>query len=666
MNTLPFLEAAEIVKSTLDIVDIVSRHVVLRKAGRNHTGLCPFHPEKSPSFNVSREKNLFKCFGCGEAGDALTFIMKHEHKTYGEVIRELAGDQGIQIISENVNPEQYTQQQDTKQKILTLNERAQLWFYQQLGIQAGQEAKDYLERRQISGEIIESFGLGYAPQGWENLTQYLMHQIEFVRANPEILVDSGLASNRMEGGGCYDRFRNRLIIPIYDDQGRVVGFGGRALTDEDKPKYLNSPETQVYVKNRILYGLFQAKEAIRQSKYAVVMEGYFDVISAHWAGIPQAVGSCGTALTENHLKLLTRFGAETVYLAFDSDDAGLKAAISGIDLIEPYLPTANITVKIVVIPRGKDPDEFIRQEGGDAFKSLLTSAQSFLDFKFSYALRGMDLHSPEGRLNAVNRITPLLSRVGQPVLRSEYMKQYADQLKVSEEALSLEVKRYERAFKPYKKDFEPIFKKNSKKDAISKNARTSFIGTHSSVRESMAGPRKPLDHRHVSAEKSLLGLIFLNTESYLTMSSLFDQLQFTHPLHQGLLEAVIRVGRPDPATENTLDGLIRKLQTELVEKDLLQRVLADAVFTAESMMRQLELETLSPSMLAEKVLHEAEKYKLILDEHQKEESLKHLATQARDIEQSHANVAEEQDELSLLELQYQIREKLSKRKKELL
>jgi DNA primase len=665
---MSFTDAANVVKASLDILDVVSRHVVLKKAGRNHLGLCPFHPEKTPSFNVNREKNLFKCFGCGESGDALT---------YGEVIRELAQDQGIQILSERQNPEEAAKQQDSRQSILSLNQTSQTWFQQQLASSAGEAVRQYLTRRNIDDALIQSFGLGFAPPGWENLTGYLMHQSDAVRANPSLLDEAGLANKRPEGGTYYDRFRNRLIIPIHDEKGQVVAFGGRALSDEDKPKYLNSPETTVYVKSRVLYGMHQAKEAIRQSKYAVVMEGYFDVISAHWAGIPQAVGSCGTALTDSHLKLLTRFGAETVYLAFDSDEAGLKAAMSAIELIEPYLSSSGLSLKIVVVPNGKDPDEFVRQAGArahEAFTQLLSEAQSFLDFKFHYALRGLSLHNQEDRLTAVTRITPLLARIGQPVLRSEMLKRYADRLGVSEEALALEVKRYERSFSPVKKEF-PSFPNNfSKKDAISKSSRRSYKGTQKAAvprfTENISELRKPLAPKHIAAETTLLRLFFLNTESYRTMQPLASTLSFTHPLHQQLLTLIQQLGQP----QFTLEEMIQTLHNYLREQDepqkesihALQRLVGEVALTADQLASQLRVEDVPPAQLAATLSKQVAHYTQVIQTHQQQEALKTLASKARQIEQSQSSAAsEESSELSMLELQYEIREKLLKGRKEL-
>lgn len=677
MRRMGFQEAADVVKASLDIVDIISRQVVLKKAGRNFLGLCPFHPEKTASFNVNREKNLFKCFGCGEAGDALAFVMRRENKTYGEVIRDLASEQGIEILSEHQDPEAFSKQQDVKQKIFSLNATSQQWFAANLKGADGEQARQYLSERHITPELMDTFGLGVARPGWDHLTQHLQAQVDFVKTAPEILVESGLSNPRQEGNGYYDRFRNRLIIPIYDEQGRIVGFGGRAFSAEDKPKYLNSPETPVYVKSRVLYGLHQAKEFIRQQKFAVVMEGYFDVIAAHWGGVPQAVGSCGTALTESHLKLLTRFGAETVYLAFDSDEAGLKAAMSAIELIEPYVHSSGLSLKIVIVPSGKDPDDFIHQAGGEAFRQLMKDAQSFLDFKFTFMLRDTDLRTPEGRVMAANRITPLLANIRQPVLRSELLNRYADRLRISQEALALEVKRYERAHQPYRENHFKEFQNSSKKKAISNDPRRSYkrptqTGSFSSKMENIAELRKPLSPKHIAAEKSLLQLIFLNTESYHTMFPLLESISLTHGPHQLLVDAVRRLAEPP----ESLEVLLKKLGDAMMGQSELFRLYADTVLSAESLMQQLQLEDLSVEPFRARIRHEADTCIGILSDYRKQEALRQLVKQSRSLEEQ----LEEQgppasgflpsdadydasNELSLLELQYQIRDTLSKGRK---
>lgn len=545
MSRLSFTDAADRVKSSLDIVDVIQRHVILKKSGRNYIGKCPFHNDKSPSMNVSREKGIFKCFSCGVGGDSLTFIMKLQNRTFGEVIRELASDQGIEIIEEGRNPEVAAQQKDAKQKILDLNTTSNRWFQDRLRDPAAHSVMEYLARRYSDPTWLQcamnQFQLGYAPQGWENLTPYLKNKFDFVQANPDLLITAGLSNIRDHGQGHYDRFRNRLIIPIHDDRGQVVAFGGRALSDEDKPKYLNSPETIVYHKSNVLYGFYQAKDAIRERKAAIVMEGYFDVMSAHLAGITEAVGSCGTAMTDSHLKLLTRFGAETVYLAFDSDEAGLKAALSAIQLIEPYMDGGNLQLKVLIVPDGKDPDDFLRQNGGEAFRALMAEARNFLAFKFDMALKDIALDTSDGRLQAANRLTPLLASIQRPTTRSEYLKLYAERIGISEEALALEVRRYEQSHGAVPAAPVGGFQNYESKKAISKHGPLSLKRNRPLITDNVPELRSKLTSRRDAVEKTLLRLALYNPESYDTMMRLVEtrtDIEMASAAHREILDGL--------------------------------------------------------------------------------------------------------------------------------
>ncbi|MBX2860738.1 MAG: DNA primase [Vampirovibrio sp.] len=678
MTVLSFKDASEQVKSGLDIVEIVSRHVVLKKTGRNYVGLCPFHNDKSPSMNVNREKNLFKCFSCGEGGDALTFLMKFEHKNFGDVIRDLASEKGIDIqeAGREKDPGAYARQKDQTEKILDLNRLACDWFKAQLTTPAAESVNTYLLNRQIHEPIQRQFQLGFAPPGWENLTRHLLQQAPSVQANPDLLMEAGLSNNRQEGQGHYDRFRNRLIIPILDGQGRIVAFGGRVLDAEDKPKYLNTPETSLYKKNSILYGLYQAKTSIRETKTAVVMEGYFDVISAHVGGISQAVGSCGTAITENHIKLLSRFGAETIYLAFDSDEAGLNAAQKAIELLEPYLTTSDLKVRVVVVPDDKDPDDYIRHHGGKAFQQLMDQAVSYLPFKFDLALKGLDFSSADGRVAAVNKITPILVKIGQPVLRAEMLKQYAERIGVSEEALALEVKRQakssgkQHSHQPYGSSGSYSKRMQTKQKytfpgAIFPNARTSYSRKGSKARLSSPSVDRPLVRNYLAAEKDLLRLFFINSESYQIMSSLAPTLQIEDSLHQQLLNGIANVS----CEAVTVEGLIRKLQHQFSEDPVLQKCLADCVFGAETLADLLEIESLAPQMMTEKIQQQAMAYQRVIAHHRAQQSLETMNHRVRateeklrkdfQIDQSVDQTPGMVEDDTLLALQYKIREQLA-------
>lgn len=673
-QAMRFTEAADLVKSSLDIVEVVSRFVVLKKSGRNYTGKCPFHNDKNPSMSVHREKNLFKCFSCGAGGDTLAFLMKIENKTYGEVIRDLADEQGISIVYEGQSQEQVEQKRNLKEKILDLNGKACAWFERQLRTGAAAPVREYLSGRDIDQDTIIRFQLGFAPPGWENLATYLNASVDYLKEAPDLLMTAGLANARQtnehqENVGFYDRFRNRLIVPIFDDRGQPVGFGGRALSDEDNPKYLNSPETPVYLKSKVLYGLNLAKDAIRETRTAVVMEGYFDVISAHRAGVTQAVAACGTAMTEDHVKLLTRFGAETIYLSFDSDEAGLKAALSAVELIEPYLyrRAGELSVKVVVVPSGKDPDDYLRAEGAAGFEKLMEEAQHYLDFKCGMALRGLDTRVPEGRVTAAARLTPIFAAIPQPVLQSEYVRLYAERLGLSEEALQLEVKRHLNRGRSGTGYVNRNLQHYSGKRAISNRDRRSLKSKNTgiTVTDNMSVLRSPLVPRHIAAERNLIRLMLLNTDSCHMILAWLDKrpdgVHFSHPIHQAVLDEVRRLSAACDSGSPTVERLIQQLttveednsagNTDQVDRETLRRAVAEYALSAEELADQMELETLPPGQATDKILRAVERYHQLIEAHQAHERLNALNKQA-------CKADEESASLSALEVQYQIRESL--------
>lgn len=674
MTPVPFAEAADRVKSSLDIVDIIQRHVVLKKSGRNYKGVCPFHGDKSPSLDVNREKGVFLCRSCGVGGGALNFIMRIENKTYGEIIRELAQEQGIEIERQGYNPEIAAVQQDTRQKILSLNDAASRWFSERLRDESSQPVMRYLESRYTETNeksvALSQFQLGYAPEGWENLTAFLKSKFDFVQSNPELLTTAGLSNTREHGQGHYDRFRHRLIIPIQDEKGQVVAFGGRSLSDKDKPKYLNSPETVVYKKSNVLYGFYQAHETIRKNRSAVVMEGYFDVITAHLAGVTEAVGSCGTAMTDRQWKLLSRFGAETVYLAFDSDEAGIKAALNAISLMEPYLQDGDelaLRLKVLIVPDGKDPDEFIRHHGGASFRELMANACHYLDFKFNMALRGIPLNTSEGRIQAANRLTPILAGLRNATTRAEYLRLYSEKIGTSEEALHLEVKRYEQSRNPlYRKPFGTPqksgggFQKSGNKKAISKQGSTSLGRSNFPVVENLSDLRSQLNSRHIAAEKNLLKLALYNTESFILMMRFMNAdtaFSFDDTNHQEILSGFRQIFQASgsdapalfpasPITESSnppIDGvsqktnlsdngllgtLIEKMNHLYCEKHEILHTFAELVLTAESFCDSLGLGELQGVTFESKISHLAQQQVDLLNRCRRDRQLQEIRTQA--------------------------------------
>jgi DNA primase len=380
------------VREAVDIVEVLSEYVTLKKSGKDFVGLCPFHNEKTPSFSVSPAKQIFKCFGCGEGGNVFTFLMAREHMTFPEAVRYLAQRAGIEIQTQASEGPRQTP--GTRSRICDVNRWAAEYFRAQLHAERGAAARQYLQQRQISPQSVRRFGLGYAPGGWENL-------IGAARAKGigrNVLLEAGLVTRRAgeAAGGLYDRFRDRLMFPILDAQKRVIGFGGRTLADET-PKYLNSPETPVFAKSRCLYGLHAARDRIAGGR-AVIVEGYTDCIMAHQHGIGETLATLGTALTEEHARLLSRY-CDQVVLVFDSDEAGRKAADRSVEI---FL-TEPVTVRIAAVPTGKDPCDFLLAAGAEAFGRLLDDAPDALEFKWRLAAQELSgATTIDGRREAVD------------------------------------------------------------------------------------------------------------------------------------------------------------------------------------------------------------------------------------------------------------------------
>ena len=341
-------EILEKIKSQNDIVDVISERVRLRKAGRNFTGLCPFHNEKTPSFSVSQEKQIYKCFGCGEAGNVISFVMKDKNLPFVEAVKYLANRANIPLEMHNGEKSKSAKKKDLLYRV---NVEAAKFFFSNL--MNNQNAKEYFLNRGIKEETIKKFGLGFANDSWNSLMFYLRKK----GINDVLLEEAGLISVNKEKGRKYDRFRNRVMFPVFDYQGKVIGFGGRVL-DDSKPKYLNSPETLVFQKGTNLYGLNFALKHNMSERYFVIVEGYMDLISLHQYGITNVVASLGTALTINQARLLKRY-ADKVIISYDADMAGQMATLRGLEILR----TAGFDVRVLNIPQGKDPDEYVRSNG---------------------------------------------------------------------------------------------------------------------------------------------------------------------------------------------------------------------------------------------------------------------------------------------------------------
>ncbi len=415
-----------------DVVEIVGRYVQLKKGGANFMGLCPFHGEKSPSFSVSPAKQFYHCFGCGKNGNAISFLMDHAGMTFVEAVKDLAQQYGMQVPEDEASPEDRARAQAQKQKQNTLTdvlEKAGEAYRRNL--KDSPRAVAYFKGRGLSGEVAKQFGLGYAPEGWRSLASVFAHY------DDPLLVESGLVISNAEEGGTeekrYDRFRDRVMFPIRNIKGECIGFGGRVLGD-DKPKYLNSPETPVFSKGRELYGLFEARNALREHGFVLVTEGYMDVVALAQLGFPNAVATLGTACTADHVHKLFRF-TDAVVFSFDGDAAGRRAARKALDAALPYATDVR-SIKFLFLPAEHDPDSFIRANGQDAFARHIKEATPLSRFLVEAAREGCDLDTAEGRAHMASNAKPLWSLLPEGGLKLQLLAELASQVQLTSQDLA--------------------------------------------------------------------------------------------------------------------------------------------------------------------------------------------------------------------------------------
>lgn len=428
------VEITEQIRRSSDIVDIVSSYVTLKRAGRQFRGLCPFHSEKSPSFHVTPDRQIFKCFGCGVGGDVFKFVQLRESVDFLEARQILAAKAGIDLQHER--PTESASESIGKPDLERVNRWAAAWFQQQFLGTDGESAREYVRTRGITEESIKAFGLGFAPDGWSALVNAASQK----NIPPTLLLAAGLIKQRDEGNGFYDAFRNRLMFPIQDAMGRVIGFGGRALGD-DNAKYLNSPQTVLFDKSRCLYGLNAAKDAFRDGKRAVVVEGYIDCLMAHQFGFTETVATLGTALTLDHVQMLRRYVDEVVLL-FDADSAGQRAANQSL----PLFFTSDVSLRLAQVPEGKDPADLLLQKGAEALRTALTSAVGALESKWKQVLsrcRSGD-GGPDVR-RAVEEFLGLVAQsqdfgAGDPIQRGLLINQVGKLLGLSNEEINRQMR----------------------------------------------------------------------------------------------------------------------------------------------------------------------------------------------------------------------------------
>ena len=540
------------VRNRAKIIEVISELVVLKRAGKDFKGLCPFHSEKSPSFFVNAEKGIFKCFGCGEGGDVFSFVQKTKRLDFVDAVRDLAQKTGVQLVENQADQAEY----DRRSALLMLYQQSAEYFAHLLeDPHQGAAARDYLERRGLDHETITKFRLGYAPPVWDGLLRYLC---DANNASPETLVEAGLVRRKPDSNSFYDLFRNRLMIPIHDDQGRVIAFGGRTMGD-DQVKYLNSPESPIYTKGEHLFALHQAKDSIKERDSVIVVEGYFDAITAHRFGFTNTVATLGTALTERQGKLLVRFtDSRRVLLCFDADAAGEKAVNRGMETLTTIAEGIGIEMRVIKVPEGKDPDECLRSTdesaGRDGFERAVQEAPLLIEYQLEKAISQVDIGSHSGRIEAARLIVPLLAGIKNAVGRGEYIRQWSMRLRVREEDLLSDVAQYRRT---RKLSSEP-----------------------DSARPAPAAKNAPKAGSH-EAELSILALFLQSKEDYELLHRKLKDQRLTNPVHQRMKDAMDEIGR-----FSTPEDFWTQLQDKLAPDLEATQALWDLTGKAEEIKKQ--------------------------------------------------------------------------------
>jgi len=555
-------ELTQQIKERLDIVDVVSEQVVLKKRGNNYWGLCPFHKDKNPSFCVTPHMGIYKCFSCGEAGDALKFIMKTRNIEFKDLILELADRFGLEV------PKSYSKNtgslKEEKEQMQTAVMVAAEYYHDLLLRQKDQNAEialKYLTKRGIGTDIIKKFHLGIAPKSYTTLYDELRKDF-----SNEILEKAGLIL-KSDKGGYIDRFRNRVIIPIQNENGDYVAFGARALEKDQNPKYLNSSDSPIYNKSRLLYGLYTAKDAIRRDDSVILMEGYFDVISSQAHGIENCVAACGTSLTAEHVKLLSRYTkSRRIYLSFDTDSAGQKATGRGAQIIkdvfkglgdirqfdESYVSSDKdkyaCEIRVIAPPEGKDPDEFVRSVGADAYKMYMENAPLFIDFQLQSILKEKDKYStPQEKAQYIKQIIPILAEINNKIIRAGYIDIVAQTVGIDSKAIQSELRLYERLNAPAA---ERIVKNVTKSSSVLQKAQKNLLSVF----------LVPDSHYTFAQINEMIGDIEFDDEILINVKSTIDK---------------------SICTVNNVKELIGHLYTEFIDKPDEQAVLTELLSMSE-------------------------------------------------------------------------------------
>lgn len=559
-------EKIEEIRTATDIADLIGSFVRLKKRSKNYVGLCPFHTEKTPSFNVSPDRQMYHCFGCGVGGNAFTFVMEYEKVSFVEAVRTLAEKAGISLPSSSGDPGPDAGEQEQLYEACRC--AAQFFHSSLTPTGEGKLGLEYLHHRGFTDETIKSFQLGYAPNTWDGFLKHASSKGFPAR----VLELAGLVRKR-EDGSVYDYFRGRAIFPVFSTTGRVVGFGARKLLEDDiLGKYINSPETPVYNKSRILYGLYQSREAIRGQENAILVEGYVDLISLFQAGVKNVVASSGTALTEDQILLLSRY-TKNITIVYDADSAGSKAALRGVDLILER----DLDVRVAVLPEGEDPDSFVGKQGGDAFRAVVGRAVSFIDFISGISEREGRLATPEGQAQTVRSIVGTIAKMPDELKRNFYVKHVADRYGLYESALYREL--------------EKILAGTRRREQREPSGAAAVRG------QEIVPPVKPAEVP--PAERDLIHAMLDGGRP--VAEYIFGEISaddFTHPLARAIAEYLLRRMEKGEAFEPAT-------MTDDIKDPVQRQLLASAVFAKYQLSKRWEeaqVEQANPIKLAEDAL----------------------------------------------------------------
>lgn len=592
------------VRARASLQEVISEVVVLKRSGKEFKGLCPFHKEKTPSFHVNTDKGIFKCFGCNEGGDVFAFVQKTKGVGFYEAVRDLAHKYGVQL----VETEEEKKEHDKRNAVFMLYEQACVYYQRLLKDPTeGASAREYLKDRGINEETIEKFRIGYASNTWDGLLSYLTNN---ANTSAKSLEEAGLVRMRQSGTNHFDLFRNRLMIPICDERGRVIAFGGRTLGD-DQIKYLNSPETPIYHKGKHLFGLNLAKEHIKKKDSVIVAEGYFDAITPHQFGFSNTVATLGTALTSDQAKLLVRYtDSKKVYLSFDADEAGQRAVQRGIETWSKIAQGIGIKLRVIRIPGGKDPDECLTKgDNGDAvFGKAIEEAPLLIEYQIDKLLKNISLDSHVGKIEAARSVVPVLASIKNAVERAEYIRETAERIRVSEEELFSDIRVYRRENKldtgnsmnPFSSQNYQSSKQNKNygnfknKPGFKNNNQFGQKGNQNAYNRQNHGfenrnqsENRPLRRGSTpqgfkEAEKNLLSLYLTSKEDY---KRVFDSMLEDHlltPEHQKIKETIEGIG----TNFDSVEDLRGQLQDRLAPDDSISGPLTEIIFKSEQIQKQ--------------------------------------------------------------------------------